>query len=66
MKSISERQEIILDFIQDFIDVNDYPPTIRDIQAGCNISSTSVVSYNLDKLHHHRKTLTAVKLVNQF
>ena len=50
MKSISERQKIILEFIQDFIEVNDYPPTIRDIQAGCNISSTSVVSYNLDKL----------------
>ncbi|MBR91999.1 MAG: repressor LexA [Dehalococcoidia bacterium] len=50
MKPISERQEIILDFIQNFIEVNDYPPTIRDIQAGCNISSTSVVSYNLDKL----------------
>ena len=50
MKSISERQKIILEFIQDFIEVNDYPPTIRDIQAGCNISSTSVVSYNLDTL----------------
>ena len=27
-----------------------YPPTIRDIAAGCGISSTSVVAYNLDKL----------------
>ena len=51
MKSISERQKIILEFIQDFIEVNDYPPTIRDIQAGCNISSTSVVSYNLSLIH---------------
>jgi repressor LexA len=27
-----------------------YPPTIRDIAAGCGISSTSVVAYNLNKL----------------
>ncbi|MBG82394.1 MAG: repressor LexA [SAR202 cluster bacterium] len=50
MKKLSEKQELILSFIQDFIYENDYPPTIRDIQNGCNISSTSVVSYNLDRL----------------
>jgi repressor LexA len=27
-----------------------YPPTVRDILNGCNISSTSVVDYNLDIL----------------
>ena len=39
-----------MSFIENFIDENDYPPTIRDIQNGCDISSTSVVAYNLDKL----------------
>jgi repressor LexA len=33
-----------------FIDEHDYPPSIRDIQIGCEISSTSVVDYNLKAL----------------
>lgn len=50
MKKLSDRQQTILAFIEGFIEENDYPPTIRDIQSGCEISSTSVVSYNLDRL----------------
>jgi repressor LexA len=50
MKNLSDKQQLILAFIEEFIDDNDYPPTVRDIQAGCDISSTSVVSYNLDRL----------------
>ena len=30
-----------------------FPPTVRDIQRGCEISSTSVVDYNLHKLQTH-------------
>jgi repressor LexA len=47
MKMLSPRQSRILDFLREFIDKKDRPPTIRDIQYGCNISSTSVVEYNL-------------------
>ena len=50
MKILSERQQLILSFIEEFIEEHDYPPTVRDIQHGCDISSTSVVSYNLDRL----------------
>ena len=50
MVKLSERQQMIMSFIENFIDEHDYPPTVRDIQNGCNISSTSVVAYNLDKL----------------
>ncbi|GIT59080.1 MAG: hypothetical protein Ct9H300mP19_10280 [Dehalococcoidia bacterium] len=50
MVKLSERQQMIMSFIEDFIDENDYPPTIRDIQNGCSISSTSVVAYNPEKL----------------
>ena len=50
MKALSERQQQILSFIEEFIEKHDYPPTVRDIQSGCGISSTSVVSYNLDRL----------------
>ena len=44
---LSHRQERILEFIKEFMDEHQFPPTVRDIQAGCEISSTSVVDYNL-------------------
>ena len=44
---MSQRQQGILEFIRSFLVERGYPPTIRDIQRGCNISSTSVVDYNL-------------------
>jgi repressor LexA len=51
MKSkLSPKQERILKFMRNFMDENSYPPSIRDIQAGCDISSTSVVDYNLKAL----------------
>lgn len=50
MKRLSEKQNNIINFIEQFIEEHDYPPTIRDIQHGCDISSTSVVKYNLDRL----------------
>jgi repressor LexA len=50
MKKLSGRQQAILDFICEFLDANDYPPTIRDIQHELGISSTSVVDYNLKVL----------------
>ncbi len=49
-KGISGKQESILRFMRQFIDEHDYPPSIRDIQIGCDISSTSVVDYNLKAL----------------
>ncbi len=47
---LSARQAAILDFIEQFVDQNGYPPTIREIGKACGISSTSVVNYNLNKL----------------
>ena len=46
-KGLSQRQEQMLGFIRQFIRENGLPPTVRDIQAACEISSTSVVDYNL-------------------
>lgn len=46
-KNLRPRQQQILDFIEQFLDENGIPPTVRDIQRGCTISSTSVVDYNL-------------------
>ena len=47
MRTLSSKQQHIIDFIRRFWVDNGYPPTVRDIQAACRISSTSVVDYNL-------------------
>jgi repressor LexA len=49
-KKLSKRQEAMLAYIEDFIEQHSYPPTIRDIQRDLDISSTSVVDYNLNAL----------------
>ena len=51
---LSDRQRSMLAFIADFVEENNYPPSIRDIGAACSISSTSVVKYNLTKLEKDR------------
>ncbi len=50
MRDLSPKQQKILQFIREFMRKKDYPPSIRDIQVGCAISSTSVVDYNLRAL----------------
>lgn len=50
MRGLSAKQQAILEFLRRFIREKDYPPSIRDIQLGCHISSTSVVDYNLKAL----------------
>ena len=48
--ALSERQRKILEFIKNFSLDNGYPPTIREIGEATDISSTSVVNYNLNAL----------------
>lgn len=50
MRDLSPKQQKILQFIREFVREHDYPPSIRDIQVACGISSTSVVDYNLKAL----------------
>ena len=70
-KSLSAKQSSILHFIRDFIREHDYPPSIRDIQDGCGISSTSVVDYNLKALERlgyirrDREVSRAIELVGR-
>lgn len=47
---VSDRQKEILDYIWKNVQEEGRPPTIREIGEAANISSTSVVSYNLNKL----------------
>ncbi len=50
MRKMSDKQRRMITFIERFLSDKGYPPSIRDIQAGCAISSTSVVDYNLNIL----------------
>jgi repressor LexA len=48
--ALSKRQQRIVAFIREFIAENGYPPSIREIGEAADISSTSVVNYNLKAL----------------
>ncbi|MFC2020703.1 transcriptional repressor LexA [Chloroflexota bacterium] len=71
MKTISSRQQHIIDFVSRFWQENTYPPTVRDIVSGCGISSTSVVDYNLGILERegyirrHPGISRSIKLASQ-
>ena len=47
---LSDRQRKMLDFIRIFSLQSGYPPSIREIGEAVDISSTSVVNYNLNRL----------------
>ncbi len=67
-QSLSARQQAIVDFIRRFWLGKGYPPSIRDIVAGCNLSSTSVADYNLKVLERkghirrHREVSRGIEL----
>ncbi len=71
VKKLSDRQKRIISFIDRFFNDRGYPPSIRDIQAGCKISSTSVVDYNLNILENrgylerHADVSRGIRLLNR-
>jgi len=70
-KAISSKQRGIINFIRDYFQDKGYPPSIRDIANGCHISSTSVVTYNLDRLEEagyirrHSDIARGIEFLNQ-
>ncbi len=54
----SDKPERILAYLRQYFAEHRYPPSVRDIVEGCNLSSTSVADYNLKILeregHIHR------------
>jgi len=50
MEGLNEREQKILDFMKSYIRENKYPPTVRDICAALDISSTSTVHKALSNL----------------
>ena len=71
MKKLSDKQRRIISYINRFLSDKGYPPSIRDIQAGCGISSTSVVDYNLNILENkghirrHAEVSRGIKLLTK-
>ena len=71
MKKLSDKQRRIVVYIDRFLGDKGYPPSIRDIQTGCKISSTSVVDYNLNILEskghisRHAEVSRGIRLLNR-
>jgi repressor LexA len=69
--TLSARQENILEFIRNYVRSQGIPPSIRDIVAGCGISSTSVADYNLKHLERlgfirrHHEISRGIELVDK-
>ncbi|MFV0499252.1 MAG: transcriptional repressor LexA [Bacilli bacterium] len=53
MKALTAKQKPIYEFIKEYIEKKSYPPTVREIAKGVNLSSTSTV-------HTHLKNLVAL------
>jgi repressor LexA len=71
MRTLSARQQKILNFIRGFVENRAFPPTVRDIVRGCGISSTSVADYNLAILERegflkrHREVSRGIELLGE-
>ena len=50
---LSDRQRAILRFVQDYMHQHKHPPSTREIGEGVGISSTSNVTYHVNRLVDH-------------
>src|SRR5262245_53035395 len=52
MIHLSEKQEAMLAFIEEFVERNGYPPTYEEIRQGLNISTKSLIDHHLEALEN--------------
>lgn len=50
MRKLTDKQEEILNVIYNYVLKNGFSPSIREIMASVNISSTSTIKGHLDKM----------------
>ncbi len=50
MENLTKKQQIIFNYIKDYINDNGYPPSVRDICEGLNLSSTATVHTHIKNL----------------
>lgn len=55
MKEKLDQTTRVYQYIEEFIEKNSYPPSVREICAGLNISSTATIFYHLRKLETQGK-----------
>lgn len=57
MPRTTDKQEKILNFLNDYVNEKGYPPSIREICAAVGLRSTATVSYHLTELKKQGKIL---------
>ena len=50
-----DQTQKLLEFIENFMEENSYPPSVRDMCKGLNVSSTATIVYHLRKLEKQGK-----------
>ena len=50
MPRTSNKAELILEFVNQFVQENGFAPSVREIGAAVGLSSTASVSYHLNQL----------------
>ena len=68
MENLTRKQQEVFNFIKFFIEKNDYPPAIRDICKGVNLSSPSSVHAHINtlcELGYLKKDILKKKCCNQ-
>ena len=61
MPRTSNKSQLILDFVQQFVVENGYSPSVREIGAAVGLSSTASVSYHLQQLEDKGLLAPSVK-----
>ena len=65
---LGTRATAVLAYLREYVADNPFPPTISEIQTGCQLSSTSVATYQLDILEQrglitrHRNSARGIRL----
>ncbi|RLC84964.1 MAG: repressor LexA [Chloroflexi bacterium] len=65
------RQRQVLKFLEEYLETNEYPPTLREIGRAIDVKSTSLISYYLDQLEkqgrlvRQRSVSRGLRLVNR-
>ena len=57
MARTSNKSQLILDFVNEFMQENGYAPSVREIGAAVGLRSTASVSYQLQQLQPEQKSL---------
>jgi len=50
---MKKNEELLLQYIKEYIKENNFPPTVREMCHAVNVSSTSTISYYLEKLERN-------------